>query len=221
MVNSRKKKKLIHTLHSDTEVAITQKDKQKLVYDHFLQHSRTYIPRSCSLNFQKLGWEPRHLTHLELPFDEEEVRKVIMEAPKEKAPGPDGFIGMFFFSCWDTIKADLLNVVMQFYLLNQQGLQLLNQAYVVLIPKKINPPKPADFRPISLTHSFAKIMSKILANRLGPELNHIISINQTTFVKKRSIHNNFIYVQQVIKDLHKRKIPALFIKLLFCLFGKW
>jgi hypothetical protein len=27
------------------------------------------------------------------------------------------------------------------------------------------------------------------------------------------IHDNFVYVQQVIKDLHKRKIPALFIKL--------
>jgi hypothetical protein len=27
------------------------------------------------------------------------------------------------------------------------------------------------------------------------------------------IHDNFVYVQQVIKDLHKKKIPALFIKL--------
>jgi hypothetical protein len=52
-----------------------------------------------------------------------------------------------------------------------------------------------------------------LANKLAPELQQLISINQTTFIKKMVIHDNFVYVQQVIKELHKKKIPALFIKL--------
>jgi hypothetical protein len=30
-----------------------------------------------------------------------------------------------------------------------------------------------DFRPISLTHSVAKLLSKLLANRLAPELNDL------------------------------------------------
>jgi hypothetical protein len=55
---------------------------------------------------------------------------------------------------------------------------------VVLIPKKDNPRVVSDYRPISLTHSFAKIISKLLANRLAPELEKLISINQTTFIKK-------------------------------------
>jgi predicted ribonuclease YlaK len=42
---------------------------------------------------------------------------------------------------------------------------------------------------------------------------NLISINQTTFIKKRSIHDNFIYVQEVINMQHKRKVPSLFIKL--------
>jgi hypothetical protein len=42
----------------------------------------------------------------------------------------------------------------------------------------------ANFRPISLTHSFAKIITKVLANRLEPELEHLISKNHTTFIKK-------------------------------------
>jgi hypothetical protein len=70
-----------------------------------------------------------------------------------------------------------------------------------------------DYRPISLIHSFAKIVSKLLSNRLGPKLHKLISINQSAFVKKRCIHDNFVYIQQVIKDLHKKKILALFIKL--------
>jgi hypothetical protein len=52
-----------------------------------------------------------------------------------------------------------------------------------------------------------------MANRLSPQLDHIISINQTAFIKKRSIHDNFLYVQETLRDLYKRKIPSLFIKL--------
>jgi hypothetical protein len=97
--------------------------------------------------------------------------------------------------------------------MNQQELHYLNQAFVVLVPKKHDPLSIADFRSISLSHSFAKIISKLMANRLGPELGKLISINQTTFIKKRCMHDNFMYVQQVVKDLHKRKFPSLFMKL--------
>jgi hypothetical protein len=84
---------------------------------------------------------------------------------------------------------------------------------VVLIPKKDNPTRVTDYRPISLTHSVAKIITKVLANRLSPKLHQLISLNQYAFIRKRCIHDNFVYVQEVIKDLHKRKIPALFMKL--------
>jgi hypothetical protein len=42
--------------------------------------------------------------------------------------------------------------------------EVLNSAFITLIPKKIG----ADhFRPISLVHSFAKLVTKVLANRLA------------------------------------------------------
>jgi hypothetical protein len=97
--------------------------------------------------------------------------------------------------------------------MNQQGLQFLNQSYAMLIPKKTNPQRVSDYRPTSLTHSFAKIISKLVANRLGPELHHLVSINQTTFIKSGCIHDNFVFVQQVVKYLHKKKVSTLFIKL--------
>jgi hypothetical protein len=49
--------------------------------------------------------------------------------------------------------------------------------------------------------------------RLGTKLDSLISINQTTFIKKRCMHYNFVYVREVVRNLHIRKIPTLFIKL--------
>lgn len=56
-------------------------------------------------------------------------------------------------------------------------------------------------------------MSKLLANRLAPYLQNLVSRAQSAFIKKRSIHDNFIYTQNIVKELHRAKIPSLFIKL--------
>jgi hypothetical protein len=162
----------------------------------------TFVPRKCNLNLSELGWQDMDLQHLDLPFLEEEIKTAIMSTPKEKALEPDGYIGLLFTKCWKIIKDDIIKAIDQFYLLNQQGMHLLNQAFVVLIPKKENHQRVIDYRHISLTYSFANIVSKLLATRLGPHLDLLISVNQTTFIR-RSFHDNFMYVQEVIKDLHK------------------
>jgi hypothetical protein len=66
----------------------------------------------------------------------------------------------------------------------------------------------SDYRSINLTHSCSKIISKVLANRLDAELEHLILVNQSVFLKKRCIHYNFVYVQEMIKHMHKKKIPS-------------
>ena len=43
---------------------------------------------------------------------------------------------------------------------------LLNSAFITLQHKKEGADQPKDFRPISLVHSFAKLITKLLANRL-------------------------------------------------------
>jgi hypothetical protein len=122
-----------------------------------------------------------------LPNFEEELHLVIKDAPKEKTPGPDGFICLIFLLCWSIIKEELMHAVQHFFSLNQQSLHLLNQAYIVLVPKTSCPKKMTEYRPISPTHSFTKILTKLLANRLAPELSHLISNNQTTFVLRNDV----------------------------------
>lgn len=61
---------------------------------------------------------------------------------------------------------------------------MLNSAYITLLPKVENVSHVKDFRPIRLMHSFAKIVTKLLANRLASRLQLMVSPNQTAFIKK-------------------------------------
>lgn len=89
----------------------------------------------------------------------------------------------------------------------------LNSTYLTLIPKKVEAVSPGDFRPISLIHSFAKLVTKIMANRLASLLHKLVAVNQSAFVKGRSIHDNYLMVHHTIKHLHKKKVASLFLKL--------
>lgn len=148
-----------------------------------------------------------------MPFTEIEVLNIVKNIPPEKASGPDGYIGIFYKNCWDIIKCDLIEALMGFYNHKTSKMHLFNEANIVLLPKKQDPTTVADYRPISLINSFTKIIIKILATRLAPHMNDLVSHAQNAFIKRRCIHDNFLYVQRVIQLLHKKKHPALFIKL--------
>ncbi|WVZ62277.1 hypothetical protein U9M48_012041 [Paspalum notatum var. saurae] len=149
----------------------------------------------------------------EAPFSLDEGKETIFSMPSDKARGPDGFTGVFFKECWDIIKEDVLKAFHQLHGMNGTDFKFLNSANIVLIPKKSDAKSVGDYRPISLIHSRAKIFSKLLANRFAPFLNTLISMSQTAFIRKRCIQDNFLYVQSVVRRLHKQKKPALFLKL--------
>jgi hypothetical protein len=41
----------------------------------------------------------------------------------------------------------------------------------------------------------------------------MVSPSQSAFVKKRCIHDSFVLVQNIAKELYRKKVPAVFIKL--------
>jgi hypothetical protein len=81
----------------------------------------------------------------------------------------------------------------------------------VLIPKKSD--ATCIDRPISLTHSITKLFSKCLARRLVLEINDLVSRVQSAFINRRSIQDNFLDTQNLIRALHRGKQPGLFLKL--------
>lgn len=133
--NGRKRKNHIQTLHTATGQLHTHQEKAQEIYEHFSNVFSEPAQREITLDWSKLNL-PRHdLQHLEEPFTEEEVQQVIMRMPGEKAPGPDGYIGVFYKTAWSVIKDDLLAAINLFFNQHAHQLNLLNSGHIVLIPK--------------------------------------------------------------------------------------
>jgi retron-type reverse transcriptase len=64
------------------------------------------------------------------------VKKAVMQTPNEKAPRPNGYIGVFYKSCWDIIKMDVMAALQEMFELRAGCWNLLNTANIALIAKK-------------------------------------------------------------------------------------
>ena len=81
----------------------------------------------------------------------------------------------------------------------------INDAVIILIPKKNNPEYLKDFRPISLCNMIYKVISKFLVNRLRPLLDELISETQSAFIPGRLITDNAtIAFERFYKIQHSR-----------------
>ncbi|XP_074559236.1 uncharacterized protein LOC141815220 [Curcuma longa] len=131
----------------------------------------------------------------------EEVKEVVWGMCKESAAGPDGFSVAFYVSCWEIIKSDVYEAVLDFFRGNSlpRGMAATT---IVLIPKIDGAQRWQDFRPISLCNVSNKIISKLLANRLGKVLEKIISPMQSGFVAGRVISDNILMAQELHHKLN-------------------
>jgi hypothetical protein len=138
---------------------------------------------------------------------------LIKELPQDRAPGPDGFIGIFYQKAWSTIKADIMAAILKLFVGDGRGFGRLNQVLITLIPKKPDALRVGDYRPISLVHSFSKLFSKLLANRLRFRLGDIVNSNQSAFTKGRCLHDNFLLVRQLARKIHTKREKGVLIRL--------
>jgi hypothetical protein len=171
------------------------------------------LPHTRDFSWNDLALPAVDLSSLDFPFTESEVWQAICLMPQDKAPGPDGFTGHFFKRYWLLIRQDIMAAINSFYNLRSNDLDLLNKANIILIQKKDDADSIGDFKPISLIHGVSKIVTKVLALRLAPFLSDLISPCQSAFIKKRSIHDNFLYVRNLTRKFHRARNPTLLLKL--------
>jgi hypothetical protein len=128
--------------------------------------------------------------------DEKEILETLKDMKRNASPGPDGFNVEFYLATWDWISQDVVQLVRNFF---QTGIMPshINDTHIALIPKKLVPLVPADYRPISLCNVIYKIIAKCIANRLKPHLPDYIHPSQQAFIEGRRISNNIIIAQEI------------------------
>ncbi|XP_073353955.1 uncharacterized protein [Aegilops tauschii subsp. strangulata] len=131
----RQRKNFIAGIRRGDNIATNQEEIMNEVDDHFTQMLGEVQERAHSLDLNALRLPSLNLSHLEEPFTEEEIKRVVKSMPPDKAPGPDG---------------DLMNAFNHLYNGDTRGLPAINKAIVALLPKKSGAVDIRDFRPVSL-----------------------------------------------------------------------
>lgn len=134
----------------------------------------------------------------------EEIKSCMFKLNPNKAPGPDGLTSAFFKASWDTVGAEVVSAIKNFFATKFLS-ATANATILSLIPKFPGASRIRDFRPISCLNTIYKVISRLMVKRLKPILPTLILPSQTAFIKGRLLVENTTLAGELINGHHKKK----------------
>jgi hypothetical protein len=135
IARGRKRCNYIASLTVDGSTMADHTAMEEALHHHFAGVFGAPAEAHTSLNFQALGIQAVDLSDLEAEFSEEEVWAAIKALPRDKALGPDGFIGAFYMSVWSVIKQEVMGAIHAFTQADTRSLPRLNNTLILLLPE--------------------------------------------------------------------------------------
>lgn len=144
-----------------------------------------------------------HSQMLVVPIVAEEVKNVVFVMHADKSPGIDGLNPCFYQAYWEIVGGDVVEFCKEFFD-NGTLPEDVNRTLVCLIPKVKQPKKVVDLRSISLCNVLVRILFKVLANRIKPILNTLISDKQSAFIEGRLLTDNALIAYEINHYIHRK-----------------
>ena len=111
---------------------------------------------------------------------------------------------VFYQKFWNIVRSNVTNCVLG--TLNSGIMPPdINATHICLIPKRNNPQKITDYRPISLNNVLSCIISKVLANHLKQILPNVISTSQSAFLSDKLITDNVLVAFETMHHINQQR----------------
>ena len=138
-------------------------------------------------------------------ISERECKKMVGEMNKNKSPGSDGLTTEFYQAYWELIGRDLTETLNNIYLKGELTKTMKESIITLIYKEKGDKRQLKNWRPISLLNTDYKILTKVLAKRLGGVMSKLISKNQACGVPGRKIHDILYYIQELYEYYQEGK----------------